>query len=292
MEKKGLGKGLEALIPILEEKENNLSKINTEDIIQKIDISKIKANKYQPRHEFNNEKLKELAESIKQKGIIQPLIITESVVPGEYELIAGERRLRAANLAGLKQVPAIIKKSNEQEKFLFSLIENLQRENLNPIEEANAYKKLTTDFNLTQEQIANIVGKDRTVITNVLRLLNLPDEIQDLISKGLITTGHARTLAGLTDKQQQKQLADKILNEKLTVREIEKLVADWKKETSKIKRRKRSPEVVSLENDLQKILGTKVELKTHGKKGKLIIYFYSLNELDNILKFFKKTKIK
>ncbi|MFN3966312.1 MAG: ParB/RepB/Spo0J family partition protein [Endomicrobiia bacterium] len=280
---KGLGKGLDALIPgILPEIE--LTKIPKEEI-QKIPLEKIKPNRYQARKKFDETKLKELAESIKEKGLLQPLIVSPSIIPGEYELIAGERRYRASYIAGLTEVPAIVRSVTDKEKAQISLIENLQREDLNPIEEAKAYKRIIEEFNITQEELAKLIGKDRSVIANSLRILNLPESVQDMISEGIITSGHARALASIQEEEKIKEISERIQKEKLTVREVEKIVQDWK--TTLKKRpaiRKRPPEIVSLENNLQKLLGTKVQVFSRGKKGKIVIYFYSLDDLDRLLK--------
>lgn len=292
MEKRALGKGLEALIPVFENEnqKNSGRQVNPDEVIQKISIDKIKPNRYQARKKWDDAELKNLADSIRQNGIIQPLTVTGSVTAGEYELVAGERRLRAAKIAGLKEVPVIEKKFNEQEKFVISLLENIQRSDLDPIEEANGYSKLIEQFNLKQEDIAGMVHKDRSVIANTLRLLSLPEAIQELISQGHISSGHARTLAGLDDPQKQKDLAKRILNEKLTVREVEKIVSDWKSISGPIRKNKKHPEIISMEGELQNILGTKVELKSRGKKGKIIIHFYSLDQFENLVKTLKKYK--
>jgi ParB family chromosome partitioning protein len=280
---KGLGKGLDALIPgVFPEIET--SKIPKEEI-QKIPLDKIKPNRYQARKKFDETKLRELAESIKEKGLLQPLIVSPSIIPGEYELVAGERRYRASYIAGLTEVPVLVRSVTDKERAQISLIENLQREDLNPIEEAKAYQRIIQEFNLTQEELSKLIGKDRSVIANSLRILTLPDFIQDMIAEGIISSGHARTLASIQEEDKLKEITERIQKEKLTVREVEKIVQDWKTTLKKTpKTRKRSPEIVSLENNLQKLLGTKVQIFSRGKKGKIIIYFYSLDDLDRLLK--------
>ncbi|OGS22144.1 MAG: hypothetical protein A2252_04675 [Elusimicrobia bacterium RIFOXYA2_FULL_39_19] len=287
---KGLGRGLSSLIPggVL-----NAVKADIKgDEIHKVHLDKIKPNRYQARKKFDLEKLKDLADSIKEKGVIQPLIISPSLIPGEYELIAGERRFRASKMAGLKEVPVILRQVTDKERSQISLIENIQREDLDAIEEANGYKSIMEEFDLTQEELSKLVGKDRSVVANCLRLLNLPVEVQDLVSGGLISSGHARSIASISDTAKQKDLIKRIEKEKLTVREVENIVQSWKQVLSKKPaKRRQSPEVIDFENNLQRILGTKVHVVSRGKKGKIIIYFYSLDELDKIVKALKsKTK--
>ncbi|MDI6642015.1 MAG: ParB/RepB/Spo0J family partition protein [Elusimicrobiota bacterium] len=288
---KGLGRGLEALIPIAESISVTERELKEEAILT-IPIEKIKPNRYQPRIKFNQEKLTQLAESIKEKGIVQPLIVSESIVPDEYELIAGERRYRAAELAGLKSVPCVIRKVSDKERLQISLIENLQREDLNPVEVAKAYKQVLEEFQITQEELSKLIGIDRSVIANTVRLLNLPEDIQELVASGVISSGHARSIVSISDEKQQRELVDRIQREKLTVREVEELVHSWKQAIAKkkVSVRKRPAEIVSLENNLQKLLGTKVKIFLRGKKGKLVIFFYSVDYLDRLietLKFFK-----
>ena len=288
---KGLGKGLDALIPVNEK----ISVRGATEEIVKIPIDKIRPNKYQARTKFDENKLKQLAESIKEKGVIQPVIVSPSVIPGEYELIAGERRLRAAKLANLEQIPVIIRNVNETERYQISLIENLHRDDLNPIEEAKAYQNFINEFNLTQEELAKIISKDRSVIANTLRLLTLPEYIQDLISQNIISPGHGRALVGINDESKQQEIVKRIIKEKLTVRDIEKIVQDWKTITQKgiRKKSKRIPEIINLENELQSLLELKVQLIPHGnKKGKVVIYYNSLDEFDKLLNLLRTKKQK
>lgn len=286
---KALGRGLESLLSV------STAPVPTAgESITSVPVGQIKPNRYQPRVEFNQEKLQELSESIKFHGLAQPLIVTTSVVPGEYELIAGERRLRASKLAGLKEIPVIIRQADDKQRFHLSLIENIQRENLNPIEEARAYSRLSKEFNATQEDLALALGKDRSVVANCMRLLNLPQDIQDAIAQGHISAGHGRILAGITDEDKVKTLAYKIIKEKLTVREIEKIVADWKQVLSGVKKKikKHDAELLSLAEDLQRRFGTKVKIAGKPSKGKIEIHYYSLKDLERVVGVLKGKKHK
>lgn len=281
MSKQKLGRGLEAILSPLTVNTNNQ---NTENIIN-IAIDKIKPNKYQPRAVFDEEKLKELAESIKQKGLIEPIMVVQSVVPGEYELIAGERRLRASKLAGLTEIKAIVNKAaSDKDKLDLALIENLQREDLNPIEEAKAYKLYSDKYKYTQEEISKIVNKNRAVIANTMRLLNLAQEIQDLISSGKISSGHGRMLASLENKQDVEMLAKKILDENLTVRQVENIVAEIKTKVPKKHKnqKQQNVEIINLVEELQRLFGTKVKITGNGKKGKIILDYCNLEDLERI----------
>lgn len=281
MSKQKLGRGLEAILSPLTANTNNQ---NTENIIN-IAIDKIKPNKYQPRVIFDEEKLKDLAESIKQKGLIEPIMVVQSVVPGEYELIAGERRLRASKLAGLTEIKAIVNKAaSDKDKLDLALIENLQREDLNPIEEAKAYKLYSDKYKYTQEEISKIVNKNRAVIANTMRLLNLAEEIQDLISSGKISSGHGRMLASLENKQDVELLAKKILDENLTVRQVENIVAEIKIKVSKKHKnqKQQTVEITNLVEELQRLFGTKVKITGNGKKGKIIFDYCNLEDLERI----------
>ena len=280
MSKQKLGRGLEAILTPLTANSNT----GNENIIN-ISIDKIKPNKYQPRAVFDEEKLKELAESIKQKGLIEPVMVVQSVVPGEYELIAGERRLRASKLAGLTEIKAIVNKAaSDKDKLDLALIENLQREDLNPIEEAKAYKMYSDKYKYTQEEISKIVNKNRTVIANTMRLLNLDIEIQDLISSGKISAGHGRMLASLENKQDIEQLVKKIMEENLTVRQVENIVSEIKTKTPKKQKNQnqQNVEIVNLVEDLQRLFGTKVKITGNGKKGKIIFDYCNLEDLERI----------
>jgi len=278
---KGLGKGLEALIPSHKEKEEVKSGI------EEIEIDKIKPNRYQPRKNFDQDKLNNLIASIQEKGIVQPILVRK-LNENEYELIAGERRLRAAKEAKLTKIPAIIKDVKEEDVLELTIIENIQRENLDPIEEANAYKKLAEEFNLTHEEIGKKVGKDRVTITNTMRLLNLPPKIQEYVSRETISVGHAMVLLGIEDSSLQNEICENIIKKKLSVRQTEALVSKIKKSKDKLKIQ---PEIdvhiIDAEKQLQYIFGTKVRIKGK-KKGKIEIYYYTLDELNRIYEIMKK----
>lgn len=294
--KKGLGKGLDSLIPKIDEEElkivnkNNNNTKNINGIIE-IKLTEIEPNRSQPRKAFNEDALIELSDSIKQYGVIQPLVVQKK---GEYyEIIAGERRWRAAKLAGIKKVPVIIKDYSEQEVVEIALIENIQREDLNPIEEAMAYKRLLTEYNLKQDQVAERVSKSRTAVTNSMRLLKLSDEVQQMVIEDLISSGHARALLAIEDKNLQLQIATKIMDEKLSVRETEKLVKSILK-PKKVKEEevvKNSFVYEDIENKIKDIVGTKVKInhKNNGK-GKIEIEYYSDTDLERLLDLFMSTK--
>lgn len=285
MQKKALGRGLESLIPGL-----SANKATGGESVITISLSKIKPNRYQPRKNFNKEKLQELADSIKKHGLAQPVLVTPSVAPGEYELIAGERRFRASKIAGMKDIRAIVKQSaDDKQKFDLALIENLQREDLDPVEEAKAFKRLIEEFGHTHEEIAAVIGKNRTVITNTLRLLNLPEDIQDLITEGKISAGHGRMLAGIEDEQQIRALVEQILSEKLSVRAVEKIASEMKgaesadkKEKTAKEPKKQEVELIHLKEEIQRRLGTKANISGSSKKGKIEIFYYSLEDLERI----------
>lgn len=248
--------------------------------VQEIEIVRIVPNPHQPRIDFNDEKLKELSDSIKEHGIIQPLVVTKK--DNGYEIIAGERRFQAAKLVGLKTVPAVIREASEQQKLELAVIENIQRHDLNPIEEAKSYQKLANEFEMNQEEIAQKVSKSRSAIANKLRLLNLPIEVQKALIEGKITEGHAKAILALENPEKQRALFEMILKNGLTVRQTE----DKTKEVSvKTHTRKINidPETKDIENKLVGALGTKVKLSKSGKGGKIVIEYYSKEELDSIL---------
>lgn len=285
---RGLGKGLDSLIPVSTPKVESVQETEkTEDSAQGIyvKITKVEPNRDQPRKNFDEDALQELADSIKQYGIVEPLIVQDRKT--YYEIIAGERRWRAAKLAGLKEVPVIVRNYSEQEIVEISLIENIQREDLNPIEEAQAYKRLLTEFNLKQDEVAERVSKSRTAVTNSMRLLKLCDEVQQMIIDDMITTGHARALISIDDPEQQYTIAQKVFDEKLSVRDVEKLV----KNLNKPEKAKKEPvtdkalEAVyqDLEEKLKQSLGTKVCIASRGDgAGKLEIEFYTHDDLEKI----------
>lgn len=285
----GLGKGLNALIPedtILSTLDTKLEK--TDDDRDKgsisIDINLIKSNEEQPRRSFDDEKILELAESIKSNGIIQPLVLKK--VNNEYIIVAGERRWRAAKLIGLKEVPAIIMNLTEKQILEISLIENIQREDLNSIEEALAYKKLINDFNLTQEELSKRIGKSRVTITNTLRLLNLSEDVQQYIIEGVISEGHGRALLGITDSKVQCELAQSVIDDKLSVRELEILIRKLKTSPTRSKSKssnETNPYYKDITYKLENYFGTKVNITNKNNKGKIEIEYYSEEDLQRIL---------
>ena len=248
-----------------------------------VKINEVEPNREQPRKDFDEDSLMELADSIKQFGILQPLIVQKK--KDYYEIIAGERRWRAAKLAGIKEVPIIVKNYTDQEIVEISLIENIQRENLNPIEEAMAYKRLLEEFNLKQDEVAERVSKSRTAVTNSMRLLKLSSRVQQMIVDDMISTGHARALLAIDDEEQQYMLANKIFDEKLSVRETEKLVKALKNPKKEVKKVKQERMFVynDLADHMKNIIGTKVSVnpKANGK-GKIEIEYYSEDELERI----------
>lgn len=293
MAARGLGKGLDALIPVSGEVKSN-RRGNTVEKKEEgpetlVKITKVEPNREQPRKNFDEDALNELAESIKQFGLLQPILVQDR--KDYYEIIAGERRWRAAKLAGLKEVPVIIKNLTEQEIVEIALIENIQRENLNPIEEAQAYKKLLNEFNLKQEEVAERVSKSRTAVTNSMRLLKLEEEVQQMVVEEKLTTGHARALLGIEDKEKQLEAANKIIAEKLSVRDVEKLVKNINKPAKEKKLQKEANHdfiYQDIEEKLKVSLGTKVSVtaKENGA-GKIEIEFYSNEDLERLLDILK-----
>lgn len=289
--KKGLGKGLDSLItnkvekPVEPKVEGKVDSANGAVLMN---INKVEPNREQPRKKFDEDALLELSESIKQFGVLQPLLVTER--DDYYEIIAGERRWRAAKMAGVKEVPVIIKKLTEQEIMEISLIENIQREDLNPIEEAQAYKRLLTEFNLKQDEVAERVSKSRTAVTNAMRLLKLNDKVQQMLIDEMLTTGHARALLAIEDQDKQYEIAQKIFDEKLSVRDTEKLVKNIQNQKPEdiTSADKIDPQLLAVYHDLEEqmkvLLGTKVHINPkNDKKGKLEIEYYSQDELDRII---------
>lgn len=276
MERRALGKGISALIPEAE--------TGKHEKVMRIVIDKIKPNPFQPREHFSDEALADLTQSIKEKGVIQPILVRQR---GEdYELIAGERRLRAAKSLNLKEIPVIIKEVQDKDSLEISLIENIQRQDLNPIEEARAYQYMMHKFSVTQERISEVLGKSRTSVTNILRLLKLPHEIQDEIKKGRISFAHGRALLELEDLNQQRRLAQEIISRHLSVRELENLIKVRRPKISqhKVKHLPRhDPHAAMLEEELQHILATKVRVIKKKKRGTIVIEFYSQEDLERIL---------
>ncbi len=289
--KKGLGRGLDALfeevsVDIAEEKEteSKADKQAKANGVLYVDINNIKPNLNQPRKTFDEEKLDELAASIKEHGIIQPVVLRST--DGGYEIVAGERRWRAARKAGIKKLPCVIKELTDEQNMLVSIIENMQREDLNPIEEAEGLSRMIEVYGLTQEEVSKGVGKSRPYITNSLRLLKLSDEVREMTREGKLTAGHARALAGIKDYEKQKTLALKTVKEGLSVRSIEKLAGEPTSKKPKTKAAK-SADIVRIEAELKDSLGTKVTLSDTGKKGKIEIEYYSRDELERLIEMLK-----
>jgi len=279
-----LGKGLGALIPDID-----MAGDMDGDFFY-CQVNDIRPNRYQPRKNFREEELASLSASIREQGIIQPLIIRK--VAGGYELVAGERRLRAAKLAGYREVPCVIKDLSEKQLLEMSLVENIQRENLNPMEEADAYHRLITEFDLTQEAAAIRVGKSRPAVANYLRLRQLPRAIKESIVDGVLSMGHARALLGATNKTQQLAAWRAVISRQLSVRETESLVNRLKKDTGGAAKRKKSSEDIYFANvaeELSRSFGTKVQIRRKGRKGKVVIEFYSNDDLDRLLQLLNHT---
>lgn len=291
IKKKGLGKGLDSLIPdnksmksvtsekTVESKEDAAAKSG----VQVMKINEVEPNRDQPRKNFDEDALLELSDSIKQFGVLQPLLVRKR--KDYYEIIAGERRWRAAKLAGVKEVPVIEKEYTDQEILEIGLIENIQRENLNPIEEAIAYKRLLEEFNLKQDEVAERVSKSRTAVTNSMRLLKLSDKVQQMIIDDMISTGHARALLAIDDPELQYTLANKIFDEKLSVRETEKLVKEIKNPKKPKEKKPVADSFIyqDLEEKMKSVFGTKVSIASKGKgKGKIEIEYYSDDELEHL----------
>ena len=280
---KGKGKGLAALIDTENISPKGKDAASGEGVVM-MNISKVEPNRNQPRKTFNEDALQDLAESIKQHGVLSPLLVKER--DGYYEIVAGERRWRAANIAGLKEIPVIIRDLSEQEILEISIIENLQREDLNPIEEAQAYKRLMTEFHLTQDEVAEKVSKSRTVIANSVRLLKLSENVQQTVVEEIVSAGHARALLGIEDPEEQFVLAQRIIDEKLSVRELEKIVRNRGKEKKEIKKKASQLENVykDIEDKLKNRLSTKVCVtgKEDGS-GKIEIEFFSADALERII---------
>lgn len=283
MEGKALGKGLSALIP-----EKGKAEALKGEAVAYLRTDSIRDNSLQPRTNYDDEKLNDLKASIKEKGVLQPILVREK--EGQYEVVAGERRLKAARALNLDEVPVIIKNVSDQEAFVIALVENIQREELNPIEEAEAYRKLIEGFSYTQEEVAQAVGKDRSTISNLLRVLKLPVEIRKSVYDGKLSVGHARALLSVEIPTERDRLYVLTMKKGLSVRELENLVQARSKGGARraIKQTSKDHEVVALEEDLQRTLGTKVRLMAHKKRGKIVIEYYSLDDLDRIIRLIKK----
>jgi len=280
MSKRGLGKGLEALIPKVEYKEKEL--------VIEMDTESLTPNLFQPRKNFDKEKMEELKESIRKHGIIQPIVVRK--MASGYEIVAGERRLKAAKEIGLKKIPAIIKILNNEKSLEIALVENIQREDLNPIEQANSFKRLIDEFNLTQQELAEVTGKSRALVANTTRLLKLNPEIQKNISEGKISFGHAKLLLSIEDEEVQSAVCDRIISNDLSVRDTERLI----KNIEKVQKKQFKVTNISIEHfpevegRLREILGTKISILYDGKKGKINIEFYNKEDLRRIVNLLLK----
>lgn len=278
MNKKGLGKGLQALLP-------DISKnVGQEDKVIEVDIDQIIVNKHQPRHVFNEEKLNELADSIKEHGVVQPILV-RSADKGKYELVAGERRWRASRIAGIKKIPAIVKELTEKETSEIALIENIQREDLNPIEEAVAYNTLMEEYGLTQEELSKRVGKSRPFIANTVRLLSLSEPIKEMVFKNSLSAGHARALMGLPRDKDRQDLARKIVLKGWSVRQVENEVKSRLAGSKKAKNKKldSDPVIGDIEERLKNKFCTKVSIRHSGKSGRIELEYYGEEELQRLI---------
>jgi len=282
MSKRGLGKGLEALIPKAEHKEK--------EFVVEMDTESLIPNLFQPRKNFDKEKMEELKDSIKKHGIIQPIVVRK--MANGYEIVAGERRLKAAKEIGLEKIPAIIKSINNEKSLEIALVENLQREDLNPVEQANAFKRLVDEFNLTQQELAEATGKSRALVTNTIRLLKLNPEIQKNISEGKISFGHAKLLLSIEDEEVQRAVCDRIIASGLSVRDTERLI----KNIEKVQKKQFKVKNITIENfpeveeRLRDVLGTKISILYDGKKGKISIDFYNKEDLRRIVDLLLKER--
>lgn len=272
-----MGKGLDALLPALH--------INEDDKVVEIPLSQLRPNPYQPRRTFNEESIQELADSIKEHGVIQPIIV-RNVLKG-YEIIAGERRFRASQVCGKPTIPAVIKNFSDQQVMEIALIENVQREDLNALEIALAYQALIDQFTLTQEELSIKVGKSRSHIANFLRLLQLPEEVKQYVSRGTLSMGHAKVIVGLKDKKMIKALADIAIKEQWSVRELEdevkKLENNKDKQNNRSKTKRQDPYINQLEENLREMYRTTVKIKHNNDKGKIELLYYSKEDLDRLL---------
>ena len=292
MAKRGLGKGIGALFgsemteTVAIERDINLINDTSGENVSMIKLSRVEPNKEQPRKNFDEEKLEALAESIKKHGVIQPIIVKD-MDNGFYQIVAGERRWRASRMAGLKEIPAIIRSYDELTTMQVALIENLQRENLNPIEEALSYKALLDDFSLTQEQVSEQVGKSRSAVANSIRLLTLPEKVREMLENGVLSSGHARAILAVNSEADKLFLAEKIVEAGLSVRQAEQLAKSLnkpKKESKKSQMTQFDIALGEIQQRMSDILGTKVKISNGDKKGKIEIEYYSQNDLERLLK--------
>jgi ParB family chromosome partitioning protein len=285
MARKALGRGLEALIPDRVTTADEPSGLPMAGGETKIPLEDVTPNPYQPRGRFDPEGMKEIIQSVKEKGLVQPILVRPH---GEkYQIVAGERRFRAAREAGLKAIPVVIREVEEQEMLEIALIENVQREDLNPVDEADAYRVLSEQFGMTQAQIADRVGKDRSTVANTMRLLRLPEEVRRRVSQGALSMGHARALLGLDSQERQVSLAREIETRKLSVREVEKRVHQLTSGKAAPVARRKKPEIADLEERMQRWLGTKVRISERAGRGRLTVEFYSADDLDRVIEVFR-----
>ncbi|PKM80443.1 MAG: chromosome partitioning protein ParB [Firmicutes bacterium HGW-Firmicutes-14] len=278
MSKRGLGRGLQALLPDIGKEEA------AEGNIIEVVVDDIKQNRKQPRKKFDEEKLKELAMSIKEHGVVQPVLL-RALKDGEYELVAGERRLRACKIIGAKKIPAIVKEIDEKKISEIALIENIQREDLNPIEEAEAYRTLMEEHDITQDELSRKVGKSRPFIANTVRLLSLPEKVRDMVVQGILSAGHARTLLGIAGEKEIEEIAQVIAKRGLSVRQTEEAVKGLTRKVNRrpIKEKEENPVMLSLEEDLRRKFSTKVNIRRGKKGGRIEIEYYGEDELQRIL---------
>ena len=292
---RGLGRGLDALFadqaPIINPESENKNKttdkegIRTENAIVYININDIKPNENQPRKNFDENKIAELAASITEHGIIQPLVVRRN--KSGYEIVAGERRWRASRKAELKEVPCIIRDFDDEQNMLIAIIENMQREDLNPIEEAEGLNQMIKTYGMTQEEVTKSVSKSRPYITNALRLLKLPENIQSMVTEGKLTTGHARALIPVTDQKMQLDICNRIINEGLSVRKVENLVSKLGQPKKKPAKKVKNANTIHVENELKNLYGTRVNIKEKGKKGTIELEYYSTDELNRLIELLK-----
>lgn len=296
MEKKALGKGLAALIgekqaqtykkpvPLFKDDDSLVAKGE----VCYLEVNKIKAGRFQPREDFDGQKLKDLISSVKEKGVLQPILVRR--IDTGFEIIAGERRFRAAKELKLDRIPVIVKDVKDEDALIISLIENIQREGLNPIEEAHAFEKLLENFNFSQDDIAKALGKDKATVSNILRLLKLPLDVQQCLSKGEISLGHAKVLLATEDTQKQRRLCQITISKSLSVRELENLInmSVPQRKRKSATARTTDPYVLSIERALQLALGTKVRIIAHRKRGKIVVEYYSPQDLERIINILKK----
>lgn len=273
---RGLGKGLDALFPT-----QTIETLQNEEAIEKIQLEKLVTNPFQPRKIFDDEAIEELAQSIQEHGIIQPIVVRKK--GKKYEIVVGERRFRASKIAGLDEIPAIVKELTEEQMMEIAILENLQREDLTPIEEAEAYQSLIEKLHFTQEDLAKRLGKSRPHITNHIRLLQLPEEVRKLLNDGLLSMGHGRTLLGLKNKRRIPEVASKVVNQSLNVRQLEALIKQLNEDVPRETKKNKDIFVEAKETQLREYFGTNVQIRKNKNKGKIEIEFYSEDDLERIL---------